>query len=932
MKNTIKISAYGLLFCSFTLFGKAAWEFSKTVINHWQETESEEEEEGHLATAIQGRFEQEFLMTHDPATNTIPRERLLVAQAIADKKRSQMVLQDDAVPVYWNERGPNNVGGRTRGILIDANDPTGRTVWAAGVAGGLWRTGDIDAGTPTWIHSNDLFDNLAITTIAQDPTATNVMYFGTGEGFGNYDAVGGLGIWRSADGGANWLRLLTAFDNVNKIVIDNAGRVYAATNNGLRRSTDNGATWPTIFNAGGAVQDFEIAADGDLFAAVPGVGIFRFQTGGAWTQMMTGLPTMNFGRVEIACAPNNANILYAAYQKTNDPNKDSVLGVFQSTDGGTTWAATTLPALGGQSWYNLVLAVDPNDANRVWVGAVNLFASSDAGANWTGISIGHSDQHAIVYRGGNSNDIVFGCDGGLYCSTNGADANPTLTQKNNSYNVTQFLSGALHPTAGSNAMLGGTQDNGTQRFSAAGIGSTSTATGGDGAFCFIDQDNPNIQITSFQNRQYNLSTNGGGSFGGLLPGGDDTKVLFIAPSEYDNTANILYYSDTLNSLGRISDVGGANTNTTETYAMAFNNSNVSAVAVAPVTPNLIIVGTTNGRIVRITNADQAGATTATVITKDPNMPDTYISCIEIEPGNDNHWLVVFSNYGVNSLWETPDGGATWVDLDNDLPDMPIRWAMFNPFNHDQVMLATELGVWSTDDLDGTGTDWWPTNTFGLANVRVDMLQYRSSDHLVAAATHGRGMFTTDYFTLLNTCTPNLFVGGAIPSGLYMAEDFITTTGVISPGGKVIMQAGDYIDMKDGFWAQQNSDFWALIRECNISPSFQPQSNNTTDRALSESNGRNDKTPPQRGELGLNCHPNPTNYRLFVEANLPQDGTYSLYVRNIQGHLVERLAANDWHEAGAFQLEINAENYAPGVYILTLQTAKNTVTQRFIVAR
>ena len=930
MKHTLKIIAICVSIFSFAWFAPALWNcFHNMVL---EPMEMDDEKEGDLATTIKGRFEQEFLMTRDPATNTIPRERLIKAQKIAEQKRAQMASKDDAIPVYWDERGPNNVGGRTRGILIDGNDPSGRTVWAAGVAGGLWRTGDIDAGAISWTKINDLFDNLAITTIAQNPTNLNTMYFGTGEGFGNYDAVGGLGIWRSMDGGANWTRLPTAFADVNKIVIDNAGTIYAATNNGLRRSMDNGNSWPTIFGAGNAVQDFEIAADGDLFATRPGIGVSRSQAGGAWAAVNTGLPSSNFGRVEIACAPNDATILYAAHQKTDDPNKDSVLGVFQSTNGGDSWMPVTIPALGGQSWYNLVLAVDPNNANRVWVGAVALFASTDAGANWTGIGIGHSDQHAIVYRPGNSNDIVFGCDGGVYRTTNGAAANPALTERNTGYNVTQFLSNALHPSSGSNYMLGGTQDNGTQKFTAAGLANTSLATGGDGAFSFIDQDNPNVQITSFQNRQYNISTNGGASFGGLLPGGDDTKVLFIAPSEYDNTANILYYSDTLNSLGRISDVGGANTNTTETYAGAFGGSNVSAVAVAPLTANQIIVGTTNGRIVRVDNANMPGATTATVIAKPAGMPASYISCIEMEPGNDNHWLVIFSNFGVNSVWETPDGGATWVDLDDDLPDMPIRWAMFNPFNHDQVMLATELGIWSTDDLDGVNTQWWPTNTFGLANVRVDMLQYRSSDHLVAAATHGRGMFTTDYFTLLNTCTPSLFVGGAIPSGLFMAEDFINASGVVSPGGKVIMQAGDFIDMKVGFWAQQGSDYWALIRECNISPAFKPTSWDLANSAASMAKDRSERQDVFSGKLGLNCYPNPTTYRLFVTAELPEDGVYSLYVRNIQGRMIKSFAANDWHEAGSLQFEVDAESYAPGLYVLTLQTSKNTVTEKFIVAR
>jgi hypothetical protein len=106
-------------------------------------------------------------------------------------------------------------------------------------------------------------------------------------------------------------------------------------------------------------------------------------------------------------------------------------------------------------------------------------------------------------------------------------------------------------------------------------------------------------------------------------------------------------------------------------------------------------------------------------------------------------LITYSNYGATSVFETYTANATiptWTAVEGNLPDMPVRWAMFDPRNPDWALLATELGVWSTADLNGSSTDWQPTNT-GLANVRVDMLQYRASDRTIAAATHGRGLFT-----------------------------------------------------------------------------------------------------------------------------------------------------------------------------------------------
>lgn len=885
---------------------------------------------------VQGRFAQEFLMTRDPRTNTVPKERLLQAFEVAEAKRAQRA--GDALPIYWEERGPNNVGGRTRALIIDANDPTNRTVWAGGVAGGLWRTNDIDASPVVWTNIDDFFDNLAISTLAQDPSNPNFMYFGTGEnGFGNADAVRGLGIWRSVDGGANWAQLpaTAGFLIINKIVIDNAGVVYAATNAGIRRSTDNGLTWPVFAGApGGNVQDIEIAANGDIYAARNNNGVFRFQAG-AWTQLGGGLPTTGFGRVELACAPSNTNVLYAAFEDiTQTDNTNPCLTIMQSTDGGNNWAATTVPNMGIFCWYAFILAVDPNNTNRIWVGDQSLFVSGDAGANWTGIGGVHADHHAIVYAPGNSDEMVFGNDGGVYRCTNGSAAVPALDPQNNSYNVTQFYANALDPTAGSNYFLGGTQDNGTQRFTLPGLGSTDEPTGADGAFCFVDQDDPMIQITGSQNRHFNISTNGGGSFGTLI--GSKPSTIFITPADYDDANNVFYFSDGVDTLGRISDVGGANTATFETIG-AFNNNRISILTVSPNTANRLFVATTAGRFFRIDNADQAGAMTTTMLTSPVG---GFISSISVEPGNDNHLLVTCSNYGLDHVLESTDGGTTWTPQDGDLPDMPVRWAMFSPFDSDQVLLATELGVWSSANLNGAATTWFPTNNFGLANVRVDMLQYRASDHLVVAATHGRGMYSTDYFTLLGTCPDNLTINGPIADGIYVAREFIISDGTVANGGKVIFHAGEGIDLLPDFTAERGSDFWALILGCDFDDPFAPD--NPVDQAALEPDSEEaeeegfsrppDQSRRNEGRMVLTCYPNPSRTHATIQFNLPQESVITLDVLDVHGKLVNRLAAGDYYNAGVHMLTLDGTRLQSGFYFIVLRSGSSARTEKIFVSR
>ncbi len=884
--------------------------------------ESENEEEESLLGFVQGRFQQEFLMTRDPKSNTIPRNRLLKAYQIAEEKRLQ---KDNALPVYWEERGPNNVGGRTRAMLYDANDASGRTVWAAGVSGGLWRTTNIAAGTPTWILINDFFANLAITTIIQDPSNTNILYFGTGEeGVGAADAVRGLGIWRSSDGGTTWAQLGTTagFAAVSKMVIDNTGRIYAATSGGVRRSTDGGNTWNIVAANGQNIQDIEIAANGDIFAASNGVGIFRFQNN-MWTQLTTNLPTTattrNIARIELACAPSNANVVYAAYADTTVSGQAACTRLFFSTNGGNNWALQTPPAgLGVFCWYALTLGVDPNDANRVWMGDVSMFVSGDAGANWTQISNIHADQHTVVYRPGNSDEVLLGNDGGIYRSTDAAAATPTVTTRNDSYNVTQFYAIAAHPDLGSNYILGGTQDNGTQRFNNPGLSSTDQPTGNDGAFCFIDQDNPNIQITGSQNRLFFISTDGGGSFNTLLAG--KNSALFITPADYDDDADVFYFSDSTNQLGRINAVGAANTMTLETIAGI--NGKISTISVSPNTANRIFLGSTSGNILRVDNADQNGAVTVTAL---GTPVGGFVSCIAVETGNDNHLLATYSNYGVNSVWESTNGGTNWTSVEGDLPDMPIRWAMFHPFNNDQALLATELGVWSTSDLNGGTTNWDPTSYFGLANVRVDMLKHRPSDHIVLAATHGRGLYSTDYFSLVGDCPVSDNLSGAIPSGLYVVEDFIKSNGTLSAGSKAIFQAGKYIELNPGFEAARGSDFWALILACNFDP--MPLVDNPTEKARSF---EVQTAIPLKTQL--KCYPNPTRDVATIQYTIPNERNVSIDIIDGQGRLVKSLINNEFRTAGTYSLDLHSNELANGFYLIVFHAGAAGLTEKLFVIK
>jgi PKD repeat protein len=152
--------------------------------------------------------------------------------------------------------------------------------------------------------------------------------------------------------------------------------------------------------------------------------------------------------------------------------------------------------------------------------------------------------------------------------------------------------------------------------------------------------------------------------------------------------------------------------------------------------------------------------TATVLNASASMPAGSISCIEVG-ATENTLLVTYFNYGLTSVWMTTDGGTTWVSKEGNLPDMPVRWALIHPTNPNEAILATELGVWATSNLLASSPTWVPSNS-GLANVRVDMLQYRSSDKMVAAATYGRGLFTSNAFAQTPTVQASFSVDNPTP--------------------------------------------------------------------------------------------------------------------------------------------------------------------------
>jgi hypothetical protein len=701
-------------------------------------------------------YEHDWLMTHDPKDGKTHWERLVpvLKQMNSGSKGVQTVAPGGSAANKWTERGPNDVGGRVRAMMFDPTDNTNKKVFAGGVGGGLWYNTDITSGSSSWVAVNDFWANLAVSCIAYDPSSTSTFYIGTGEGFGNSDAIRGAGIWKSTNKGSTWTQLAASntnsFVRIMDLAVTSTGRIIVAASGGLYTS-DNGGTSFTRRQSSSYFADVEIAANGDLYAGTRySGGLYKSTNNGTTWTLITNLGGSP-DRIEIACAPSDSNTLYVV--SSGGSGSVDVEWFKKSTNGGSSWTTLTIPKYTsntalhftrGQAWYDLILWVHPTNKNMVIAGGVDLHRTTNGGTSWSGVSYWnsasslpyvHADQHAIVSRPGNNNEVIFGNDGGIFYSANvgnSSTTSPTFGHRVKNFNVTQFYAGAMHPSAGSNVLAAGAQDNGSMKLTTAGIGANTYLTGGDGAFCFIDQNNSNVFITSYVRNNWRRSTNSGSSFT-YFP--TDNTGSFINPADYDDNKNILYSARNTTTLKRIINMTGSYS--AGTITLSGMSSMATHIRVSPYTTatTTLFVGS-GGDVFKVTNANTTPTTTKKSST---SFPSGSISCIEIG-ANENELLVTFSNYGQTSIWYSSNGGTSWVSKEGNLPDMPVRWALFNPKDRKEVIVATELGVWATNDIT-VSSPTWAASSQGLANTRVDMLQYRSSDSLILAATHGRGAFT-----------------------------------------------------------------------------------------------------------------------------------------------------------------------------------------------
>lgn len=684
-----------------------------------------------------------------------------------DHKNEQGIVPDDLIEQWYahdqaiitSERGGNSPiatvdnlgtndaqGGRTRAILVSAADTN--KILAGSVSGGLWRSDD---GGQNWSAINDQSANLAVTCIVENPFNANEIYYGTGEVRGS-SVPAGNGVYKSTDGGLTFERIASTatigdmkYCNTMAHSPLDSSTVWVGTSQGLYVSNNNGTSWVKRQVGGlssGNISSIICFPDSSMMVGIQGSSrIYKSKNIYTNTPFVsitdsTIFPKANIGKVLIANCKSQPDIVYAFYgSSTYDKQAD--IGFFRTNDAGKTWFKPyndTIMVGPAYQAYCQMLGVHPTNPDYVVVGAVNCAFSKDGGKNWQEFQKGHSDNH-VYYHIPNSNNFLIGNDGGVYKKQWNA-IEDEIDDLNVGYTTFQYYAGGYAPTG--NVCIGGTQDNGTWRYTS---GIASKVYGGDGAYAHIHQQTPTTAYFATQNgatyRRDNFPTTNG-----LITITPKTAVAegvdFI--NEYQiNYAdgNQLYYR-TAKGIWRSTNKG---TNWEKLNKSSI--SNISAIGITTEKNPVMYLGGINS-FYRIDSASTitANSNLKNISSKVPSSIRSSVwGTISFHTKKNNTFYVGLTSATTQPrAWKVDAYSAdsiTWTNISGNLPPaLSVYQVQPHPDQPDSVFVAgTAFGLYYT--LDG-GKTW--TKDTRIPNVAIFEIKLRAKDKNLFVFTHGRGVW------------------------------------------------------------------------------------------------------------------------------------------------------------------------------------------------
>jgi len=692
--------------------------------------------------------------------------------------------------------GPAVTSGRVVDIAVHPND---KQTWYIGVAsGGVWKT--TNAGH-TFTPVFDQQSSYSIGCVVIDPSNPNTVWVGSGENNSQRSVGYGDGIYKSVDGGKTWKNMgLENSEHIGKIIVDprNSNRVIVAAqgplwnsggDRGLYITEDGGKTWEKSLEVSENTGISDIVSDPrnpdimyassyqrrrrqwTLINGGPEGAIYKTNDGGKnWNKLSGGLPSGNVGRIGLAIAKSNPDIVYAIIEA------EKGAGFYRTVNQGATWTKRSSKVSGSPQYYQEIF-VDPNDEDLIYCMDTYTSYSENGGKTWNRINTSHKhvDDHALWIDPDNSKHLLIGNDGGVYESY---DKGRNWRHFENIPTV-QFYKIAVDNALPFYNVYGGTQDNNTL----GGPSQTKNPHGilnqhwkyvrsGDGFKPVVDPKDPNTVYAQAQYASIGRVNMESGESIGIQPqadAGEKLKWNWSSPiiiSPHDNMT--LYYAaqkvfkstDQGNTWKKISDdlTKGIDRNTLKVMgqvwspeAVAKNAStslygSIVSLDESPIKAGLIYAGTDDGTIQVTTNDGNLW----TKYTSFPGVPDnSYVSDIQpslYEEGTvyatfDNHKSGDFKPYVLRS----DDMGKSWQSIAGNLPEKGTVYSIEQDHINPQILfVGTEYGAYTTID----GGKNWAEITGDFPTIAVYDIEIQQRENDLVLGTFGRGIYIVDDYSNL----------------------------------------------------------------------------------------------------------------------------------------------------------------------------------------
>jgi photosystem II stability/assembly factor-like uncharacterized protein len=720
-------------------------------------------------------FAQVFL-----ALCLVPAQRAAVAQEVDPDLLSALRVRSI---------GPAGMSGRIAAVDVLAADPD--VIWVGAATGGVWKS------TNGGITFTPVFDDQRVSgigSVAIDPNTPDVVWVGTGEGNPRNSAGVGAGLYKTVDGGRTWTLLgFERSERIHRIVIHpwDSDVVWVGVlgpawsdgeERGVYKTTDGGRTWRRVLwvNERTGVSDLVMdpANPLELYAGMwefrrdpwfftsggPGSGLYVTRDGGeTWTRYTEsdGMPSGELGRIGLAVAPSDSDVVYALVEAERS-------ALLRSDDGGRTWQTVNENrGVANRPFYYADIFVDPENELRVYNLSSRILISDDGGRSFNPMgSDVHSDFHAMWIEPADGRHILVGTDGGLWESRDRA----ATWRLFDNLPVGQFYHVSVDDAVPFN-IYGGMQDNGSWRgpsdlWEVGGIRNYHwrEIAFGDGFNAMIDPRDASYGYAMSQGgnlQRFDLRSGERKSIRPWAPDGIDLRFNWNAPLAFDpfEVGTIYYGSQFVHKSPdrghtwqiispdlttddpekqRQRESGGL----TREATGAENHTTLLTIAPSPVEPELIWTGSDDGRV-HVARA--GGGTWEDVTERIRGVPEaTWIPHIEASKHAGGTAYVVLDDHRRGNwetyLYRTEDYGRRWENIGRETAiDGFLHTVEEDPVTPNLLFAGGELGLWVSLDRGESWFKW----THGLPTVPVRSLQIHPRDQDLVIGTHGRALWVLD---------------------------------------------------------------------------------------------------------------------------------------------------------------------------------------------